>query len=101
MIRKPQLEKHIEASSIIALKNEGAIACLKLNSRGNRGKPDRLILMPNNGHFFIEFKTQKGETTLLQQLTIKEYRDNGHAVYICRSKEEAVKAYQKEAAKLC
>lgn len=95
-----QLEKNIEAASIRELKKLGAIDCYKLNGKGQRAKPDRLIIMPKGHCFFIEFKRPSGTVTELQAYEHKKLIGGGHAVYICRSKEEAINAYKKEEGKL-
>lgn len=61
-----------------------------------RGWPDRVVF-PSGFFsdapicFFIEFKTSKGRLSVLQEIMFKRLEEKGYAVYICRSKEEAIK----------
>jgi len=66
---------------------------LKLNVKGRRGFPDRLIFGPGPTFYFIEFKRPGGTTSKLQDYRIKQLRRWGFNVYVCESFEEAVHAH--------
>ena len=58
--------------------------CLKLNSPGRRGVPDRLILMPGGVCLFAEVKTTKGRLSPLQRQCHKELAELGFEVLVIR-----------------
>jgi len=49
--------------------------------QGTAGWPDRLALLPNGRHFFVEFKKPGGELSLLQRHTLRSLRDIGHEAF--------------------
>jgi hypothetical protein len=56
----------------------------KLGAMYNAGIPDRLFLFKGNA-FFIEFKTQSGKVSKLQQNIINSIINNNISVYIVNS----------------
>ena len=66
---------------------------VKLNIHGRIGYPDRLIIMDEGVHFFIEFKRVGGKTRKAQDYVIAVLKRKRHGVYVCETFEEAVKIY--------
>ncbi|MGP4073141.1 VRR-NUC domain-containing protein [Piscibacillus sp. B03] len=61
--------------------------CLKFESPGYSGVPDRLCLLPKGKLFFVEVK-RPGETLRkLQEKRRKDFQALGHQVYVVDSKE--------------
>jgi len=52
-----------------------------LKIQGTRGWPDRLVLLPNGRHFFVELKRPGGELDLLQKYTLRLLRDLNHEAF--------------------
>ena len=50
---------------------------LKLNVQGRRGFPDVLVIEPDGGMRFIEFKRKGGKLSKLQEVTIRELTRRG------------------------
>lgn len=57
---------------------------------GHKGDPDRMFLVRGGRPVFIEFKAETGKLSLLQELTIKRWRQYGYEVHVCRSAAEAL-----------
>ena len=49
--------------------------------QGTTGWPDRLALLPNGRHFFVEFKKPGGELSLLQRHILRQLRDMNHEAF--------------------
>lgn len=62
--------------------------CLKFESPGFSGVPDRLCLMPNGKHFFVELKAPGKKVRPLQAKVIRMIRELQHPVHVADSKEE-------------
>lgn len=45
--------------------------CYKFVSPGNRGVPDRLVLLPGGAVYFVELKTEVGRLSKIQRVQIK------------------------------
>jgi len=65
------LEKQIESKVVKKAKELGFLT-YKFSSPSNRGVPDRIFISPHGEVFFIEFKSEKGKVTKLQEKTIKD-----------------------------
>ena len=92
------LEQDIEnkfARYVIQEGNE----CIKLNWRGRRHWPDRLIVLEYGQCFYIEFK-RPGEKPRKAQVYLHDLlRRKGHRVYVCESFDAAKEIYQEEKAR--
>lgn len=73
------------------IKKHTLLEILKLNVRGRRGWPDRLLLGNGPLIIFFEFKRPDDTGTLskLQEIVISELKKYGFKVYVVRSFEEA------------
>ena len=80
------LESSIERAVCAYAKKQGYLA-LKFVSPGSRGVPDRIFINELGKVMFVEFKTEKGVTSPLQQLWINRLRKHHKLVYIVRSVE--------------
>lgn len=56
---------------------------------GNDGVPDRIVLMPGGRVWFVEFKTERGETSPLQVWWNNELKNLGFRAYILRGRGAA------------
>lgn len=88
------LEKQIEARMCRMLEKRGCL-CFKLQSPGNTGVPDRLILTPGGRVVFVELKTQAGRLSALQTYQIARMRKSGAEVRTVKGWDEA-KAFVEE-----
>ena len=52
------------------------IICLKLNNPWCRGYPDRLFVLPNGVHIYIEFKWCNNKPSKLQQKRMQHLKKN-------------------------
>lgn len=77
------LEKKIEGSVCDYAKRKG-VYVRKFTSPQRRGVPDRVFAYSGRT-FWIEFKSEKGKLTPLQQREIAEMRKHGLTVYVCNS----------------
>lgn len=75
-------EATVEASFVRALKRHG-LTTLKLNLQGNRGWPDRLVLLPGGRCVFIELKRPGGKARALQLHVHAKLRALGFEVAVC------------------
>ena len=64
----------------------------KLNGAGDRGWPDRLVVLPRGVLLMIEFKRPGAGLSPAQRSKIKRITKLGHNVYVCDSVREAVRA---------
>ena len=80
-------EKSIEAYLRDQVRKTGGRA-YKFVSPGNAGVPDRLVVLPGGGLFFVELKAPGGKTTKLQDKRIKELETLGQDVFIADSREK-------------
>ena len=80
------LEKQIESKVVKKAKELGFLT-YKFSSPSNRGVPDRIFISPHGEVFFIEFKSEKGKITKLQEKTIKDISSYGVGVFIINSAE--------------
>ena len=86
------LESVIERRFVGAMLRIG-VRTLKLNLMGNRGYPDRLVILPKGRSVFIEFKKPKGVAEpapeALQDYIHKQLRKLGHDVKVFDNDEKA------------
>ena len=60
------LERQIERKLKIAVEKLDGM-CLKFTSPGNRGVPDRILLLPGGLVYFVELKSETGKPFGLQE----------------------------------
>ena len=82
------LEREIENFLNENIKKLGGRA-YKFVSPGNRGVPDRMILLPGGRIIFVELKTKDRYPTKLQRAQIKRMRDLGADVRVIRGMDAA------------
>ena len=85
------LEKEIEKYLREQVKKLGGVA-YKFISPGNRGVPDRLVLLPNGEIIFIELKQLGKKPSKNQEIQIERIRNLGFKVLVLDSKEEVLNA---------
>lgn len=76
-------ESEIEARLVRGVKEAGGL-CYKFVSPGNRGVPDRLVILPNGQIVFIELKTEAGRLANIQKRQIAEMRKRGADVLVLK-----------------
>ena len=79
-------ERQIESKVVKKAKELGFLT-YKFSSPSNRGVPDRVFISPHGEVFFIEFKSEKGKLTKLQEKVIKDIGEYGVGVFIINSVE--------------
>ena len=93
------LEKDLEAKLVKEVKALGG-RCLKWVCPGNRGVPDRIILLPGGRVRFVEMKREKGSRIdPLQEYWARVLRGLGFEAYIISNAEElkdAIEAFKEE-----
>jgi hypothetical protein len=82
-----RLERDIEAQFLKYL--GGFVLPLKLNLQGNRGWPDRLIILPNGRVCWVELKRPGGVVAKLQCARHRALKEMGHAVGVFDNALEA------------
>ena len=75
------LEKKLETKCRLHVEKRGG-KLLKFVSPGNKGVPDRILLMPGGYAVYLEFKRPGGRKQPLQGWWIKWLNDNGHKAYV-------------------
>lgn len=62
----------------------------KVRMLGQRGMPDRILVVPGMPAVFVELKTTRGSISWLQRLKLHELIDMGQEVWIVRSVNDLV-----------
>ena len=75
------LEKQLEAK-IVKIAKELGYLTYKFTSPSNRGVPDRIFINARGAVFFMEFKSDTGNLTKLQEKTIDNIEKYRVPVYI-------------------
>ena len=83
----PALEKDIEKAVCAYAKKLGCLV-YKFVSPGQRGVPDRMIILPFGTVVFIEFKTPKGKLSPIQEREIAKLRDRNIQVLVSNEIEQ-------------
>lgn len=80
-------ESYIERRFVREVERVGGRA-LKWVSPGNRGVPDRIVLLPRGRLVFVELKRPGGKLEPLQERWARILKEMGHTVYKIESVEE-------------
>lgn len=78
-----QVEQYLR-DSVISL---GGL-CLKWVSPGQRGVPDRIVLIPSGRIAFVEVKNDAGKPTELQTRMLEKLTDRGFIAAIVHNRQE-------------
>ena len=85
------LEKQIEKYLVKKIKAEKGL-CLKFESPGYTGVPDRIIILKNKPVAFVELKRPVGgRYSARQKLVERDFNKLGQKVYKVKNKEEVDK----------
>lgn len=82
------MEKDIEKWLGDQVTNMGCLY-YKFVSPGNRGVPDRIIVIPPGFTMFVELKTDKGRTSAIQDIQIKRLQRAGAHVRVVKGRADA------------
>jgi len=77
--------------AVCAYAKEAGMLVFKFVSPGNRGVPDRIWINQYGEVYFVEFKTERGVVSPLQQMQINRLRKHHKQVHIVRSVGEGKK----------
>ncbi|MGN7470358.1 VRR-NUC domain-containing protein [Brevibacillus sp. SAFN-007a] len=80
-------ESTLERRLVREVKAMGGLA-LKWTSPGNRGVPDRLVILPNGQTVYVEMKAPGKPLQPLQEKWARTLRGMGHRVYKLDSDED-------------
>ena len=92
-VKPPELESSVE-SKFVELCPYWSI---KLGGAGERGKLDRMVLLPHGVACFIEFKRPGGKPSKLQARHLQKLRDLGFLA-ICHDNAKAANAWLRRVA---
>ena len=87
-------ETRVESNLITRIEKLGG-KCWKFVSPGNRGVPDRLVLLPGGRAVFIELKAPKKKASLQQLKRISELKALGFEVEVLDTVEK-INAYARK-----
>lgn len=82
-----RLERSIE-NAVVKYAKKRDVESVKLNGMGKRSHPDRMLLGPNGGLLFIEFKREGEEPTPAQLYLHEKWRRLGHEVHVIDDVED-------------
>lgn len=88
------LEKKVENLLREGIKITGGM-CIKINSQGNNGMPDRLVITPEKEVYFVELKRPKGGILSPVQIEQQKRLENLGQEVVNLSTEEEVKDFFK------
>ncbi len=74
-------EREIEGRLRDGVKKLGGL-CYKFVSPGNRGVPDRIVILPDGVVYFVELKTEVGRLSKIQRLQLKRMERLGVQVRV-------------------
>jgi len=79
---KKQPESYLEQQIVSLTEKKLGGEALKIEIKGRRGWPDRLLVLPNGRVWWIEVKDEKGRLSRQQELRIARLRELGHEVHV-------------------
>lgn len=88
------LEKDLERKLRYAVETGLQGRCMKWVSPGNRGVPDRIVLLPGGRVAFVEMKRPGGRTDPLQEYWHNQLRSLGYPVYVIYTPEDLSRVLQ-------
>ncbi len=68
------LERNIEQYLKKQIQRRGGM-CYKFLPTHHKGMPDRLVVLPNGKHIWVELKTEQGRLSPIQQYRHKQLRE--------------------------
>ena len=90
------LEKDLEAKLVKGVKARGGL-CMKWVCPGNRGVPDRIVLLPGGQIAFVEMKRPTGSRVdPLQKYWKRILTEMGFRVYTIFTEDELTKLLEEE-----
>lgn len=84
-MREREIEEHYKK-----LVEEKGGLFIKFTSPSHNGVPDRIVIMPSNRIYFVEFKAPNKKPRPLQQHTIDKLRSLGCKVKVIDSKVDSL-----------
>ena len=88
------LEKELERKLRYYVETGLGGRCMKWVSPGNRGVPDRIVLLPGGRVAFVEMKRPGGRTDPLQEYWHNQLRSLGYPVYVIYTPEDLSRVLQ-------
>lgn len=79
-------ERELERKLVKAVERIGGQAP-KWVSPGERGVPDRIVIMPHGKTYYVELKSETGQLHPLQARWIRKLLGLGHKAYVVDSEE--------------
>ena len=80
------LEKKVEGKLVAMVRNAGG-KCLKFESPGTAGVPDRIVMMPHGKLYFVELKAPGERPRPLQLAVHAEFESLGFTVRVLDTPE--------------
>lgn len=80
------LEKQVEEYLTRKVRERGGLS-RKWSSPSHRGVPDRIIILPTSGVWFVEVKTSTGKLTELQKRELNTLKSHGAQTAVVYGKE--------------
>lgn len=80
-------ESELEAFMTNMISHLGGL-CLKFTSPSTVGVPDRVVMSPKTGTFFVEVKRPDGKLRPSQEVTIARMERAGARVYVVHNHDE-------------
>lgn len=87
-MKKKESEKVTEVYLCDQVKKRLNGIAYKFSSPNRRNVPDRLCILPEGMHFFVEVKSEGKNPSPGQIREIKRLNDMQHPVWLCRTKRE-------------
>ena len=82
-------EKYIERRLVEGVKRRGGL-CLKFESPGTPGVPDRIIITATGRIIFAELKTETGRLSKIQRYVIGEMQKRGADVRVVKGLPQVI-----------
>jgi hypothetical protein len=87
-------ERYIERAAIAAVRKRWPkVELIKMREPG---WPDRMVILGQGRHLYVEFKTKSGKLTPRQSAVHQWLRSLGEPVYVCTTTQEVLAAIAKE-----